>query len=128
MILKKVFWNQNQKKYVGETRKYWIWDHTVFKVGFGLVTSSELRQARAMCDQGDLGNIRVIQVEYAQDWLTEDLENKHDSGGNKQASWRTDPNQSGAGGCIGDIGTHAYNLIRFITDLNTEEISAVGRN
>ena len=56
------------------------------------------------------------------DW--EDLENRINDGGNKQASWRTDPNQSGAGGCIGDIGTHAYNLIRFITDLNTEEISA----
>ena len=47
-----------------------------------------IRQARAMCQQGDLGNIRVIQAEYAQDWLTLDLENQPDSGGNKQASWR----------------------------------------
>ena len=83
-----------------------------------------IRNARALCKRGDLGEIRVIQAEYAQDWLTEDLENRINDGGNKQASWRTDPNQSGAGGCIGDIGTHAYNLIRFITDLNTEEISA----
>ena len=63
-------------------------------------------------------------AEYAQDWLTEDLENKIDSGGNKQASWRTDPAQSGSGGCIGDIGTHAFNLIRFITGLMPQQISA----
>ena len=83
-----------------------------------------IRQARAMCKQGDLGNIRVIQAEYAQDWLTLDLENQPDSGGNKQASWRTDPSQSGGGGCIGDIGTHAYNLLRFITQLQPHQISA----
>ena len=83
-----------------------------------------IRQARAMCKQGDLGNIRVIQAEYAQDWLTLDLENQPDSGGNKQASWRTDPLQSGNGGCIGDIGTHAYNLLRFITQLQPLQISA----
>ena len=53
-----------------------------------------VRNAKAMCENGDIGNIRVIQAEYAQDWLTEDLENKHNSGGNKQASWRTDPAQS----------------------------------
>jgi len=83
-----------------------------------------VRNAKAMCENGDIGNIRVIQAEYAQDWLTEDLENKHDSGGNKQASWRTDPAQSGGGGCIGDIGTHAFNLIRFITGLEPHEINA----
>ena len=83
-----------------------------------------IRQAREMCNNGELGNIRVIQAEYAQDWLTEDLENKMDSGGNKQASWRTDPTQSGGGGCIGDIGTHAFNLLRFITDLKPHQISA----
>jgi predicted dehydrogenase len=83
-----------------------------------------IRNARAMCANNELGNIRVIQAEYAQDWLTEDLENKKDSGGNKQATWRTDPAQSGGGGSIGDIGTHAYNLLRFITGLQTKEISA----
>jgi len=83
-----------------------------------------VRNAKAMCENGDIGNIRVIQAEYAQDWLTEDLENKHNSGGNKQASWRTDPAQSGGGGCIGDIGTHAFNLIRFITGLEPHEINA----
>ena len=83
-----------------------------------------VRHARSLIKNGDLGSLRVIQAEYAQDWLTEDLENKHDSGGNKQASWRTDPAQSGGGGCIGDIGTHAFNLIRFITGLEPHEINA----
>ncbi len=83
-----------------------------------------IRNAKEMCKKGELGNIRLIQAEYAQDWLTEDLENKIDSGGNKQASWRTDPAQSGSGGCIGDIGTHAFNLIRFITGLMPQQISA----
>ncbi len=83
-----------------------------------------IRNAKEMCDQGELGNIRLIQAEYAQDWLTEDLENKINSGGNKQAAWRTDPAQSGGGGCIGDIGTHAFNLIRFITGLQPQQISA----
>ena len=59
-----------------------------------------------MVRAGELGDIRVVQVEYPQDWLTEKLENT----GQKQADWRTDPARSGAGGCIGDIGTHAYNL------------------
>ena len=83
-----------------------------------------IRQARAMCNNGELGTIRVIQAEYAQDWLTEDLENKIDNDGNKQATWRTNPAQSGGGGCIGDIGTHAFNLLRFITDLKPHQISA----
>ena len=64
--------------------------------------------------------MRVIQAEYPQDWLT----TKAEDSGLKQAEWRTDPNRSGAGGCIGDIGTHAYNLIRFITGLEVDEISA----
>ncbi len=79
-----------------------------------------IRQARAMVASGNLGSIRVVQAEYAQDWLTEKLE----STGQKQAEWRTDPKRSGAGGCIGDIGTHAYNLACFVTGLELEELSA----
>ena len=79
-----------------------------------------IRQARAMMASGDLGMIRVVQAEYAQDWLTEKLE----STGQKQAEWRTDPKRSGEGGCIGDIGTHAYNLACFVTGLELEELSA----
>ena len=79
-----------------------------------------VRQAREMVASGELGPIRVVQVEYAQDWLTERLE----ASGQKQADWRTDPARSGAGGCIGDIGTHAYNLADFITGLRVAELSA----
>lgn len=79
-----------------------------------------VRQAREMIANGDLGMIRVVQAEYAQDWLTEAAEET----GSKQAAWRTDPAQSGAGGSIGDIGTHAYNLLSFVTGLKTEELAA----
>ncbi len=79
-----------------------------------------VRHARAMVHSGELGDIRVIQVEYPQDWLTTLLEDT----GQKQAEWRTDPARSGAGGCIGDIGTHAYNLASFITGLELDELCA----
>ena len=78
-----------------------------------------IRQARELVKSGALGKIRVIQAEYPQDWLT----NPADPG-NKQAAWRTDPKRSGAGGAIGDIGTHAYNLARYVTGLKTEAVSA----
>jgi predicted dehydrogenase len=76
-----------------------------------------VRQARQMIANGELGTIRVVQAEYPQDWLTEEVHNK-------QADWRVDPLRSGAGGCIGDIGTHAYNLARFMTGLEVEALSA----
>lgn len=76
-----------------------------------------MRKAKEMVANGELGNIRVVQVEYPQEWLTEDVRNK-------QADWRTDPQKSGIGGCIGDIGTHAYNLLRFVTGLKTNTLSA----
>ena len=76
-----------------------------------------VRHAREMVAQGDLGAIRVVQVEYPQDWLTIEQDFK-------QANWRTDPNQSGAGGSTGDIGTHAFNLACFITGLEVESLSA----
>ena len=65
-----------------------------------------VRRAREMVKNGELGEIRLIQVEYPQDWLTGPTETT----GNKQAEWRVDPARSGAGGALGDIGTHAYNL------------------
>ena len=79
-----------------------------------------VRQARAMVANGELGRIRLVQVEYVQDWLSEDLE----SSGQKQAAWRTDPAQSGAGGAIGDIGTHAYNMACFVSGLEAESLCA----
>ncbi|MEI8145146.1 MAG: Gfo/Idh/MocA family oxidoreductase [Alphaproteobacteria bacterium] len=79
-----------------------------------------VRHARAMVAAGDLGTIRVIQVEYPQDWLTTKLEDT----GQKQAGWRVDPKRSGAGGCIGDIGTHAFQIANFVTGLTCAAVSA----
>jgi predicted dehydrogenase len=79
-----------------------------------------VRHARAMMQAGDLGEIRVVQVEYPQDWLAEPIEQT----GQKQAGWRTDPAQSGAGGSTGDIGTHAFNLAGFVTGLTVQELAA----
>ncbi len=80
-----------------------------------------VRQAREMVAKGELGNLRVVQVEYPQDWLTEAEEQ---TGQNKQSEWRTDPERSGAGGSTGDIGTHAFNLASFVTGLELETLSA----
>ncbi|KQY11368.1 Gfo/Idh/MocA family protein [Rhizobium sp. Root482] len=79
-----------------------------------------VRQAREMIANGEIGAVRLVQMEYPQDWLTEDIE----SSGQKQASWRTDPARSGAGGSTGDIGTHAYNLGAFVSGLELEELAA----
>ncbi len=79
-----------------------------------------IRQAREMIAAGELGELRVVQAEYPQDWLTEAQEDQ----GNQQAQWRTDPARSGAGGCIGDIGTHAFNLLSFVTGLQVDTLSA----
>ncbi len=79
-----------------------------------------IRQARAMVAGGELGTIRLVQVEYPQDWLTRRAE----LAGSKQAEWRTDPARSGAGGSLGDIGTHAYNIAAFVTGLEAEELLA----
>ena len=79
-----------------------------------------IRQARAMVAAGDLGAIRIVQAEYPQDWLTSPMEKE----GLKQAQWRTDPARSGAGGSIGDIGTHAHNLACFVSGLRLESLAA----
>jgi len=98
---------------VTETGKVFVVTHNY--TGYPMI-----RQARAMVANGDLGDIRLCHVEYLQDWLTERLETT----GSKQAEWRTDPARSGAGGCIGDIGTHAYNLACFVTGLELDELLA----
>ncbi len=79
-----------------------------------------VRQAREMVAVGELGAIRVVQVEYAQDWLSTPLEKT----GQKQAEWRTDPSRSGPGGSLGDIGTHAFHLACFVTGLACERVAA----
>ncbi len=92
----------------------------LFAVTYNYSGYPMVRQARDMVIGGELGEIRVVQVEYPQDWLTEKLEES----GQKQAAWRTDPARSGAGGCVGDIGTHAYHLATFITGLELEALCA----
>ena len=79
-----------------------------------------VRQAREMVAAGELGEIRLVQAEYVQDWLSTDLA----ATGQKQALWRSDPAQSGAGGALGDIGTHAEQLARFISGLELSAVSA----
>ena len=79
-----------------------------------------VRQARYMVRQGELGDIRKVLVEYIQDWLMAPEE----KAGNKQAVWRTDPTKSGIAGCVGDIGTHAENLLEFITGVKIASLSA----
>jgi predicted dehydrogenase len=79
-----------------------------------------VKEARERVRRGDLGEIRKVVVEYPQGWLSTQLE----ASGQKQAAWRTDPKRSGAAGCIGDIGTHAENLARYVTGLEIAELCA----
>jgi predicted dehydrogenase len=79
-----------------------------------------IREARARVAAGAIGALRLVQVEYAQDWLAEPVEHS----GSKQAAWRIDPTQAGAGGALGDIGTHAYNLAAFVTGQEPSQVLA----
>jgi len=92
----------------------------VFGVTHNYTGYPMVRQAREMIAGGELGTIRVVQVEYVQDWLTTKLEDT----GQKQAAWRVDPTRAGAGGSLGDIGTHAHNLACFVTGLGVRELAA----
>lgn len=79
-----------------------------------------VRQAREMVLSGEIGELRKVQVEYNQDWLMEPLERQ----GNKQAEWRTDPTRAGISCCVGDIGTHAKNLLEFISGKKVQSVCA----
>lgn len=92
----------------------------LFAVTYNYSGYPMVRQAREMIGDGALGDIRVVQVEYPQDWLSTDLE----TSGQKQAAWRTDPKQAGAGGSLGDIGTHAFHLTEFVTGLEVTSLLA----
>jgi len=100
------------EKFVAGSKSLFVLTHNY--TGYPMV-----RQAREMVANGDLGKIRLIHVEYPQDWLTEAIEKT----GQKQADWRTDPARSGAG-ALGDIGTHAYNLASFISGMEVEQLAA----
>ena len=102
------------KKLVDKTGLILCLTHTY--TGYPMV-----KEARQIVASGQLGKIRKVFVEYPQGWLSTMLEKT----GNLQASWRTNPKQSGAGGAIGDIGTHAANLAEYITGSNITEICAM---
>ena len=95
---------------VKETGKLFLLTHTY--TGYPMV-----KEARHRVLNGDLGKIRRIYVEYPQGWLYNDC-----AVTNKQAAWRVDPKRSGKAGCMGDIGTHAFNLVEYITGLKATEI------
>jgi len=80
-----------------------------------------VREAREIVARGDLGPVRKVVVNYSQGWLSRPIER---GGDNKQASWRADPDQSGVGGCIGDIGVHAFNIAEFVTGVRVERLCA----
>lgn len=82
-----------------------------------------VREARAICAQGKLGAIRKVAVEYFQGWMSKAIETT----GHKQAAWRADPAQNGMGGSIGDIGTHAFHLLEYVTGLQVTEMNATLR-
>jgi predicted dehydrogenase len=93
----------------------------VFAVTHNYTGHPLVRQARDMVLSGELGEINAVRAFYIQGWLRSKLEKENQ----KQASWRTDPKRSGAAGCFGDIGTHAYNLSRFITGLLPDQVACV---
>jgi predicted dehydrogenase len=92
----------------------------LFFVTYTYGTYPMVSQAREMVRGGQLGTVRVVQVEYAQGWLTTAVETL----GSPQARWRTDPALAGQGGCLGDIGTHAYHLLEYVSGLRTQSVAA----
>ena len=92
----------------------------VFVLSHNYTAYPMVREARALVAAGTLGRLRVVQVEYPQDWLATPLEQQ----GQKQADWRTDPARSGPGGTVADIGTHAHSIACFVTGLELREVAA----
>lgn len=101
------------KQIVDRSGKFFCLTHTY--TGYPMI-----KEARQQVRSGKLGQIRKVLVTYPQGWLSTFLENEN----NKQASWRTDPSKSGKAGCMGDIGTHAFNLAEYITGLKVTQLCA----
>jgi predicted dehydrogenase len=101
------------KEKVEQTGLVFALTHTY--TGYPMVKEARYRVAR-----GDFGKIRRVYVEYPQGWLAEDVSEAE----NKQAGWRVDPNRSGIAGCMGDIGTHCFNLVDYITGLKAIDMCA----
>ena len=79
-----------------------------------------VKQAQHMAKTGEIGDLLKVVVEYPQGWLLKPIEKE----GHKQASWRTDPNQSGVANCMGDIGSHCENLVHYVTGLEIDKLCA----
>lgn len=92
----------------------------LFAVTYNYSGYPMVREARDLVANDTLGEIRLVQVEYPQDWLATNIE----AGGQKQAAWRTDPARAGAGGSIGDIGSHAFHLAEFVSGLHCTSLLA----
>lgn len=92
----------------------------LFALAFTYAGYPLVEEARTRVARGDLGAIRLVQAEYLQGWLSRPI----DQDGNKQAEWRTDPARAGIGGCLGDIGTHAFQLAEHVSGLRTEAVCA----
>jgi predicted dehydrogenase len=101
------------KKVLGNSGALFCLTHTY--TGYPMV-----KQARQLVKEGKLGAIRKVYVEYPQGWLSSFLEGD----ANKQAEWRTNPAKSGIAGCMGDIGTHAFNLAEYVSGLQTTQLCA----
>jgi predicted dehydrogenase len=101
------------KSIVEKTKRYFCLTHTYS--GYPMI-----KEARQQVKNGKLGNIRKVFVTYPQGWLSDFIEGSDQ----KQASWRTDPSKSGIAGCMGDIGTHAFNLAEYITGLQVIKLCA----
>jgi predicted dehydrogenase len=101
------------KTIVEKSGKYFCLTHTYS--GYPMI-----KEARQQVKNGKLGKVRKVFVTYPQGWLNDFIEGSDQ----KQASWRTDPSKSGIAGCMGDIGTHAFNLAEYITGLEVEKLCA----
>ncbi len=91
-----------------------------FALAFTYSAYPLIEEARLRVARGDFGKIRLVQAEYLQGWLSQPIDNA----GDKQAEWRTDPARAGLGGCLGDIGTHAFHLAEHVSGLRVETLSA----
>jgi predicted dehydrogenase len=92
----------------------------LFAVTYAYCGYPTVKHARQIVKRGDIGEIRVVTAEYPQDWLATEVERE----GNKQAAWRTDPAQSGASNCVGDIGSHIEHTVSYISGLKVKELCA----
>lgn len=95
-------------------------NNCLFAVTYTYTGHVMVKEARTIVQRGDIGDVRIVMGEYAQDWLVDAVEKE----GNRQAKWRTDPKQAGKSNCVGDIGSHIENLVSFITGLKIKKLIA----